>query len=463
MSINPKPDESAAADLRQQLTGTLAFPGEAGYELCAPWNQSVTVSPAAVVAAADAEDVAAAVRWASSTGLRVAVQRSGHGAVPYGDDVLLIHTGQLRECKINVAQRTARVGAGVLSQELVAEAAPFGLAPLVGTAGDVGFVGFVSGGGIGPMVVAFGLSSDHVRALDVVTGQGETYHVTETDHPDLFWAMRGSKANLGIITGVEIEMPLVPKIYAGALYFDGSDFSEVLHAWAQWSDALPAIAATAFGAIQLPDMPFVPSDMAGRFVVAVRIATTASVVDAERLLAPMRAVAEPFKDTIAERPYSDITAIYDEPPVPVPVRKDLTLLHSLPADAVDRLIATAGPDSGSPMLLLEMRRLGGALANSTAAPSAFSHREAAYLVHTVGLNVPPVREVVSEVSQRIHDALRPSAIDGTFANFIASTDQDRLRTAYDEVSLRRLQTLTRQYDPMGTLGAPGLLGAIGAN
>ena len=174
MSINPKPDESAVTNLRQKLVGTLAFPGEAGYELSAPWNQSVTASPAAVVAAANAEDIAAAVRWAASNGLRVAVQSTGHGAIPYVDDVLLIHTGSMQECAIDVEQRTARVGAGILSGQLTTAAAPFGLAPLVGTAGDVGFVGFLSGGGIGPMVAVFGLSSDHVRALDVVTGRGRS-------------------------------------------------------------------------------------------------------------------------------------------------------------------------------------------------------------------------------------------------------------------------------------------------
>ena len=457
MSINPKPEASAVADLRQKLVGTMAFPGEAGYEASAPWNLAVPMSPAAVIAAANAQDVAAAVRWATSNGLRVAVQRTGHGAVPYGDDVVLIHTGRLDDCRIDVAQRIAHVGAGVVSQQLVNAAAPFGLAPLVGTAGDVGFTGFLSGGGIGPMVAIFGLSADYVRALDVVTGQGEIHHVTETEHPDLFWGLRGSKANLGIITGVEIEMPALGTFYAGALYFDGADFVTVLHAWAQWSEALPPLAATTLSVLQLPEMPGVPAEIAGRLVVAVRLATPASASEAEGLLRPMRAVAEPIRDTIAERPYSDITDIYDEPPTPMPVQKDLTLLHSMPAGAVEALINTTGPDSRSPMVLVELRRLGGAMAHSTAAPSAFSHREAAYMVATVGLKVPPDFEAVAEAGRRIHDAVRPWAIDGIFANFVATTDQDRMKTAYNEVSLRRLQATAKEYDPHGTLASAGQL------
>ncbi len=90
--------------------------------------------------------------------------------------------------------------------------------------------------------------------------------------------------------------------YAGALYFDGVDFAKVLQAWAQWSDALPPIAATTFSAARLPEIPSVPAEMAGRLIVAVRYATPVSVIDAERLLKPMRAVAKPMRDTIAERP-----------------------------------------------------------------------------------------------------------------------------------------------------------------
>jgi hypothetical protein len=457
MSIDREHDDSAVAQLRQKLAGTVAFPDEAGYELSAPWNQAVAMSPGAVVAAANAQDIAVAVRWAASNGFKVAVQTTGHGAVPYADDVLLIHTGGLQECAINVSRRTARIGAGVLSRDVIKAAARFGLAPLCGTAGDVGFVGFLSGGGVGPMATALGLSSDRVRALDVVTGQGESYHVTETEHPDLFWGLRGSKGNLGIITGVELELLELEQIYAGALYFDGADASNVLHAWAQWADALPATASTVLSVLQLPAMPSVPEDIAGRFVVAVRLATSTPASEAERLLEPMRAIAEPIKDTIAERPYSDITEIYDEPAVPVPAQKGLTLLRSLPAAAVDAMISTAGPDSGSPMLLLELRRLGGELSRSVTASSAFSHREAEYMVHTVGLSVPPDRELVAAASRRIHDALQPWAIDGIFANFAATTDQARMRTAYNDVTLRRLQALIQQHDPLGTLGTAGQL------
>jgi FAD/FMN-containing dehydrogenase len=130
------------------------------------------VAPAAVVAAASAADVAAAVRAAASCGLRVAVQGTGHGAQPCGDDVLLVTTGALDECTVH-PDGWARVGAGVRWQQVVDACVPHGLAPLCGSSLDVGVVGYTTGGGLGPMARTFGLASDAVRAFDVVTGDGE--------------------------------------------------------------------------------------------------------------------------------------------------------------------------------------------------------------------------------------------------------------------------------------------------
>jgi FAD/FMN-containing dehydrogenase len=450
-------DRFALADLSVRVAGSVALPGEDGYELSAPWNQSVTMSPAVVVAAANTDDVAAAVRSAAASGLRIAVQATGHGAVPYGDDVMLIHTGRLRDCEINVQARTARVGAGVLSQQLLDATGPFGLAPLVGAAGSVGVVGYLSGGGIGPLVSTYGVSSDYVRALDVVTGQGEVCHVTETEHPELFWGLRGGKGTLGIITAVEIGLLDLDTVYAGALYFDGADSSSVLHAWSRWSDSLPDVATTSLALVQLPDLPFVARELAGRRSVALRFTTPLPVLEAEGVLAPMRAAATPILDTIAERPYSDIGRIHDEPTTPLPVQHNQTLLHSLPAEAVDALIDTAGPDSGSPMLVVELRRLGGALTRNFAAPSAFSHRDAAYALHAVGLSVPPDPQNVADASQRILDSVEPWATGGIYANFVATTDQDRLATAYDDTTRQRLLTVAQKYDPAGTLATAGQL------
>ena len=152
---NTTPAVAASIEsLRAAVSGAVALPGEPGYELATPWNVAVPVRPHAVVAVESADDVAAAVRYAADHGLKVAVQRTGHGAVPLGDDVLLVHTGRLTECAIDPDARTARLGAGVVWQDVIDAATPHGLAPLAGSSTTVGVAGFLTGGGIGRLSCA---------------------------------------------------------------------------------------------------------------------------------------------------------------------------------------------------------------------------------------------------------------------------------------------------------------------
>jgi FAD/FMN-containing dehydrogenase len=339
-------------------------------------------------------------------------------------------------------------------------AAPHGLAPLVGSAASVGVAGYLSGGGIGPLVSTYGLSSDYVRSLDLVTGDGQIRHVTPAQYPDLFWGLRGGKATLGIITAVELDLLPVSTIYGGALYFDGADAAEVLHAWSAWSAGLPEQSTTSIALAQLPAQPFIPPALAGRRTVALRYASIADPEQAEGLLAPMRAAATPVLDRVGELAYSDIGRIHDEPDSPVPVQQSQTLLSELPPEAIDALIKAAGPESGSPLLLVELRRLGGALARTPEHASAFSHRHAPYALHTIGLAVPPDQHIVAAAAQATIGSVEPWSSGGMFANFVPTSDPARIATAYDDHTRERLLTLAGHYDPAGILATPGQLGAV---
>ena len=252
MNLQTPTLDAAVESLRAEVTGSVSLPGETGYELAIPWNAAVPVAPGAVVAVESAQDIAATVRFAAKLGLRVGVQRTGHGAVPLGSDVLLVHTGRLTECVVDPENRTARIGAGLIWQDVIDAAAPHGLAPLAGSSPAVGVAGFLTGAGIGPMVRTYGLSSDHVRSFDIVTGSGELIHVTPDEHAELFWGLRGGKATLGIVTAIEIDLLPVTHFYGGALYFDGADASAVAHAWLDWGADLPEHSSTSLAFLQLP-------------------------------------------------------------------------------------------------------------------------------------------------------------------------------------------------------------------
>ncbi|MEV4327446.1 FAD-binding oxidoreductase, partial [Microbispora rosea] len=184
--------------LRGQVAGRVLAPGQDGFEEeAAGFNLAVRHRPAVIVAARDAGDVAAAVRLAAAHGLPVAVQSTGHGAVQAADGAVLISTRAMREVVVDPAARTATIEAGCTWGEVIAAAAPYGLAPLCGSATAVGVVGFTLGGGIGPIARTFGFAADHVRELTVVTGDGVARTADAVREPDLFWALRGGMAGFG--------------------------------------------------------------------------------------------------------------------------------------------------------------------------------------------------------------------------------------------------------------------------
>ena len=196
MTLAPATDDALAADLRDRISGTVALPGELDYQRILPWNVAVPVAPCAAVFATSAADIAATVRYASERGLTVAVQSTGHGALSVGPETILVSTADMQGCAVDALNRVARVEAGVTWQRVLDAATPFGLAPLCGSSPNVGVVGFLTGGGIGPLVRSVGVSSDYVRAFEIVTGAGDVLRVTPDQHGDLFWGLRGSKATL---------------------------------------------------------------------------------------------------------------------------------------------------------------------------------------------------------------------------------------------------------------------------
>lgn len=446
---------AAPADLdalRQLVAGPVAEAGQLGYELATPWNVAVTCRPRAVVVAADAQDVARTVRYAAGHGLRVAVQRTGHGTLPLdADDVLLVHTGRLDGCRVDVEGRTATVGAGAIWQDVIDAAAPHGLAPLVGAAPGVGVAGFLTGGGLGPLARTFGVSSDQVRGFEVVTGQGDLLRATPGQHAELFWGLRGGKASLGIVTEVELDLLPLTTVHGGALYFAAEDAAAVLRAWSTWCRDLPEHASTSLAIMQLPAMPGVPEPLAGRMTVAVRYVSVAEAAEAEALLAPLRAVAEPVLGGVGPLPYAAIGSVHADPLEPLPGHERASLLRALPEDAVAALLAVAGPGSGSPQAIVELRLMGGAIARPGAHPSAFCHRDAAFSLLTIGVLAPPIAAAVPGHAAAVLAALEPWATGGMLPNFAPSAEPAELARCYDEETRQWLGSLAEHHDPAGVL------------
>jgi FAD/FMN-containing dehydrogenase len=440
--------------LRPSFSGDLHAPGDAGYdEARAAWNLAVDQRPVLVAEPRTAQDVAAVVRFARHHGLRVAPQGTGHNAQARAgvDDSILLNTRLMRGVEIDFENRSARVEAGALCADLMVPASEMGLAALAGSSPDVGLVGYTLGGGIGWLARAFGMCCNSVLSFDVVTGDGEQLHVDADNHPELFWALRGGTGSPAVITHMELQLIAVPELVAGAMLWPWEQAREILHAWREWTLDAPESVTTSARILQVPPFPDIPEIVRGRKFVCIDGAVLGSEAHAGEVLGALRAL-EPEIDMFAMAPPIALSHLHMDPEQPVPGIGDHAMLEELPAAAIDALVEVAGHESGSELLAVELRHVGGALARVPANAGARSRLEAAYIFFAVGVPLTP--EMAAGIPPRLAQvkaSLAPWHAGGAYLNF-AEHPTD-VSTAFDADAFAALQAVKAKYDSRDTIHA----------
>ncbi|MGV9835667.1 FAD-binding oxidoreductase [Nocardia niigatensis] len=451
----PQPMTSAALAerLRAAVAGDVHTPGEEGYRLSAAgFNVATEHRAAAIVVATSAADVAAAVSAATATGYTIAVQATGHGATPTPPDSVLIDTALLDAVSIDPDQRTATVGAGVRWQQVLDAATPFGLAALAGSSTGVGVVGYTLGGGLGPIARTYGFAADHVTAMEVVTADATLRRVTPENEPELFRALLGGGAAFGIVTQMTFRLFPIRTLYGGGLTFRFEDAATVLRAWRNWMSTVPETVTSSVAILHLPPLPEIPEPLRGATVLHLRYAHVGDPAEGAALLAPMRPVAAPLLDTVAEMPYAAIASIHNDPVDPMPATDRSTLLSELPDAAIDALLATAGPAGGLPITMAEVRALGGALEREPLSPTTVAGRQAAFNLLTVGVLAPPIAAAVPAALEAVIDALSPWSLEAATPNFARDPHgraSAETMAAWTAAQRDRLVEAHRRYDPTG--------------
>jgi FAD binding domain/Berberine and berberine like len=414
----------------------------------APWNLAIDQQPAMVAWPSDAHEVAAVVRYARENGLRVAVQAEGHGAGPLagvGKDALLLKTGRMRGAVIDAENRRSRVAAGAKWQDVSALASPQGLAGLAGSSAEVGVVGYTLGGGHGWLARKHGLACNSVVAADVVTADGQLLRADRENEPDLFWALRGGGGSFAVVTALEFELYPVPELYAGMFAWPWERTAEILHEWREWVPGLPNDMSTWARILQVPPLPDIPEPVRGRQLVVVEAAYLGAEESARELLQPMRALA-PELDTFAAVPPAALGHLHMDPEDPVPFAMSGQLLDELPPAAIDNIVEAAGPDSGSQLLSLELRLLGGALAQAPPDAGALVSLDQAFLTLAVGMIMDPsMAPTVGAHLDLVRNALEPWESGVKYASFIDVPIDTQL--CYPPETFDRLQEIKARYDP----------------
>ena len=426
--------------LRERVAGRVLAPGDDGYDNTRmPWQRRHDPRPAVIIDARGVPDVVAAIRFAREHDLPLAVQATGHGTVRPADDGVLLKTGALASVEVDPAGRTARVGAGALWGDVIAAAAPYGLAPLSGSSPTVGVVGYTLGGGTGWLSRAYGYAADSVVRAELVTADGSL--VSAEEHPDLLWALRGGGGNFGVVTALEFRLYPVSDVYAGMAMFDADRAAAAMAVYREWALDEPDASNTALVVAQMPPVPQVPEPVRGKRVLMLRAFYLGTAEEAEALLAPLRdAAGPPLLDGLRATPFADAAAMMPPPPPSVSVMA-FDLFRTVPDEVIAAAVEADGAIAG-----VELRHWGGAMSRPDGPAGPIGHRDVPFSVVAAAQSPDPsATDGLVAAADAFTARVRPHATGGSFINFLG--DPDRIADAYTPDDYRRLTEVKAAWDP----------------
>lgn len=438
--------------LRAVLAGALVLPGEAAWdEARAAWNLAVDQRPVAVVLPRTAQDIVHAVRACAAAGLRVAMQSTGHNAAPLDlAGAVLVRTSAMRGVTVDPGTGTVRAEAGALWSDVVPAVAAHGRVVLAGSAADVGVVGYTLGGGLSWLGRRFGLAANDVVAAEVVTADGVLRRVDADTDPELFWALRGGGGSFAAVVALHLRTHTAPALVAGALFFPIERAREVFLTWRDGLSRFSDDTSSCARLLRVPDLPGVPEPLRGKAFALVEVAHCGTPHALDQALTVLRALG-PVLDTVAPCPAEGLQRLHLDPDGPVPGVGGGTMVSALPDGVLDALLACAGPGVDTPLLSLELRHLGGALARIAPDAGALRRLEGQYALFAVGM--APTPEAARAVERAVDTALDAPGPwrSRDYANFAERrTCASRF---HDEATLARLWAAKDAYDPSDLFAA----------
>lgn len=439
------------AALRAAVSGPVLTPSDEGFAVeTTGFNLAFPHTPEVVVGVSSVADAVAAVTFAAAHRMPVRMLATGHGSHVLITDGMLVTTSRLDDLSIDPGTGVATIGAGVRWGAVVAAGAELGLAPITGSSTNVGVVGYLLGGGLGPLARSHGFSSDYVRGATVVLASGEVVHASATEHPELLWALRGGKGGFGLVTSVEVQLAPIPSLYAGALVFAEEHIDAVLRGWIDWTRSAPDDVTTSIAVIHFPPVEQVPEVFRGKTLAMLRFALPGSAAEGEALAAPLRALAPAAMDGVAPLPLAQVATIHNDPSDPSPGWSRGALLSEIDDDFATALLAASGPGTHGPVMVTEVRHIGAATGHDVPEGSAVGGRASSYTLSLIGVPDPAL---FAEALPTATDALLASVAawvsPETNINFSGYPDPADYRRSWSPDAFARLTAVRASVDPEG--------------
>ena len=411
--------------------------------------------PALIARCTGTADVIEAVNFARAEGLHVSVRGGGHNVAGTAicDGGLVIDCSPMKGIHVDPGARTATVQPGVTWGELDRETQRFGLATPGGEVSPTGVAGLTLGGGLGWLRRKHGLSCDNLVAVDLVTADGEFRRVSATEHPDLFWAVRGGGGRVGVVTSFTFQLHEVgPEVmYAGLVFPFDENAASLLRTWRGIADQMPDEATLAVNFWSVPPVPEMPAELHHRAIIIVEGLYAGSVEEGQQCLTPLFELGSPLVDMSGPTPFVEVQSSYDAlaPEGDLYYWKSL-YLEALSEEAIKAIVAYAA-NRPSPRTLIVIRQLGGAMSRIAPDATAFGDRGAPFHLSLDAMwTDPTASDRIIRWTRAAWDDLQRFATGGFYVNFpgFGEEGEQLVRAAYGS-NYQRLASIERQYDPTG--------------
>ena len=440
-------------ELIARMRGSVVLPDDPEYDAArAVYNAMIDKRPAAVARCRDVADVAACVTFAAEHHLDLAVRGGAHNAGGLGvaDGALVIDLSPMRSTTVDPEKRTVRVDGGATWGDVDHATVAFGMATPSGFLSSTGVGGLTLGGGIGYLTRRFGLTVDNLLAADVVLADGSLVHASESEHPDLLWALRGGGGNFGVVTSFTFRTHDIGDhgtIYGGPVLYDIADTGAVMRWYRELLPSLPEELNGWIGAITIPPAPPFPEDLWGRKACAIVWCYTGPLDKAEDVTAPVRQFGSPLLVGLHAMPFNMLQQAFDAL-YPAGLqwywRSDFVTEITDSAIAIHEKYGAALPTGHSTM---HMYPVGGAAARVPTDATAFAYRNGGWIAVIVGVDPDPANAaMISRWAQEYWEELHPVSAGGSYVNFLMDEGSDRVRASY-RGNYDRLRQVKRRYDP----------------
>ena len=435
-------DDTTVAGFKAALRGQLVRPGDDTYDEARKlWNGMFDRRPAFIARCAGAADVVVAVRFGRDHGLPVAVRGGGHSFPGHSvcDGGVVIDLSSMRGVRVDPATRKAQAQAGAKWIDFDHETQAFGLATTGGTVSDTGIAGLTLGGGLGWLSSKHGLTVDNLVSADVVLADGRFVTASAAENPDLFWGLRGSSGNLGVVTSLEYQLhPVGPTVLGGMVAYPLGKAKEVLRFYREFSKAAPD-ELTVYAAFVDPP--------GGETIVALFGCYSGPLDKGEEVVRPLKRLGQPVQDVLGPMPYVAQQRIFDDGfPAGSYYYTKADFMADLTAEAIE-IFAEYAARKPSPLSGILIQTVLGAASRVAPDAMAFRHRTLPYAPVIVSQWIE-ARDADRNMAwaRDLWKALQSFAGGGVYVNDLSADDADRVRTAYG-ANYERLAALKKKYDP----------------